>query len=97
MENELPPLSLEELDKRMNFIEDSAWVAGSRSAALEFIVTNLLIELDKRKVIDGLSFIGRLESAVPLLEAPAQLSATHIFERLRDLVGGKAPDGYVLH
>lgn len=97
MEKEMPPLSLEEMNERLNLIEDNAWVAGSRSAALEFIVANLLIELDKRSVIDGPAFIALLETAVPELETPAQMSVTAIFEQLRKCVGGKAPYGYVLH
>jgi hypothetical protein len=97
MENELPPLSLEEMDERLSQIEDSAWVAGSHSAALEFILGNLLIALDKAKVIDGMVFTQRLESIVPLLEASPQISATQILVQLREAFLGKAPDGYVLH
>lgn len=97
MENEMPPLSLEEMNERMGEIEDKAWLAESRSAALKFIVANLLIELDKRSVIDGPAFIALLETAVPQLETPAQMSVTEIFEQLRKYVGEGVPDGHVLH
>lgn len=97
MEKEMPPLSLEEMDERLNLIEDNAWVAGSRSAALELILGNLLIELDKKKVIDGMEFTQRLESLVPLLEASPQISANLILGQLREAFSGKAPGGYVLH
>lgn len=97
MENEMPPLSLEEMDERLNLIEDSAWVAGSRSAALELILGNLLIALDKEKVIDGMAFTQRLEALVPLLEVSPQISANLILEQLRDAFSGKGPGGYVLH
>lgn len=97
MEDELPPLSLEEMDERLNLIEDNAWTAGSRSAALEMILGNLLIALDKEKVIDGMAFTQRLESLVPLLEASPQISANLIIQQLLDVFSGRAQGGYVLH
>lgn len=97
MEDELPPLSLEEMDERLNLIEDNAWTAGSRSAALEMILGNLLIALDKEKVIDGMAFTQRLESLVPLLEASPQISANLIIQQLLDVFSGRAQGAYVLH
>lgn len=94
---DLGPFTLEEAKEWLHQVEDTAWVAASTSGALEFILCNLLLELDKAKLIDGMAFIGRLEMGLPKLENTPQIAAKLILEQLRKNLSGKAPGGYVLH
>lgn len=94
---DLGPFTLEEAKEWLLKVEDTAWCASSTSGALEFILGNLLLELDKAKMIDGMTFIQRLETLVPLLENTPQISANLILEQLRKNLSGKVRSGYVLH
>jgi len=96
-EKDVSASDIESLDERLALIEDNAWSANSCSTALEFIVGNLLIELDKRGLINGSSFIDQLSSAVDKLEAPGQISAKAMLQQLRLHVGEKGPGGFVPH
>lgn len=96
-----PEFTLEEAREWLTKVEDDAWVAGSRSAALEFIFCNLLVVLNTAKVIDGIAFTQRLQHMLPLLENSPQISAGMILDHLQEVfangTSGGSPGGYVLH
>ena len=101
MENEkridLGPFTLEEAKDWLHRLEEEKWDAFSRSGALEFMLGNLLIELNKKKVIDGRPFIQKLQALLPLQPETVQISAALILERLRLSFSQEDQGGYALH
>lgn len=95
--DEIPPFTLEIAEEEIKAISDSAWVAGARAAAVEFVMGNLLIELNKSGVIDVLGVIRRLQDETPRLEAPARIAAEGMLQGFYEAVSDEDQGGYVLH
>jgi len=101
MENEklvdLGPFTLDEAKDWLHKLEDEKWDAFSRAGALEFMLGNLLIELNKENVIAGLPFIQKLQALLPLQPEAYKTSAEQILGRLRLSLSNDDKDGYALH
>ena len=96
----LGPFTLEEAKEWLHKLEDDAWIAKSQAAALDFILGNLLVELDRSGVMDAKQFVGRLQKLVPLLESSPQISAKVMLDQLQATLadgGSDGSGGYLLH
>jgi len=94
---DLGPFTLEEAKDWLHRLEDEKWDAFSRAGALEFMLGNLLIELNRKKAIDGMLFIQKLQALLPLQPETVQTSAALILERLHLSFSQENQGGYALH
>lgn len=91
---------VQDMDEQLGQVEDNAWGAKSRAAGLDFVLGNLLLELQRANVIDVPAFIGRLRQACTVIPAmPDRTGAEAILDRMLVVLGEgtEVPPDAVFH
>lgn len=74
--NVLPPVTLDELEEEIENARDHAHVAAADAFVSRFICENLLLELHRNNVINGVRFISSLRDTCHQLD-PRSMNPLH--------------------
>lgn len=92
-ETELLPPTLEELDDDLRFVEQEMVDARDLGIAARLLLFNLVIELDKRQLIDGKEFCMRFINPLPDIEPEgAKIALDVLISQLITKLSGAVPD-----
>lgn len=87
------PPTLEELDKDLLFVEAEMADARDLGIAARILLFNLVIELDRRQVIDGKEFCMRFINPLPDIEpAGAKIALDLLISELITKLSGSVPN-----
>lgn len=90
-----PPFSLEEAEKWLHWLEDVATLARDGNTASMFVLGNLLMEMDRKGLIDLGRFLLRLRASLPRIEAMNERLATGVWlEQLLQQADAPADSGW---
>lgn len=95
--NPLGPLTLEEAEKWLHFLEDTATIERDLGFATRLVLAHLLKQLDEQGIFDSKKLLKDLMRATPTIEeANSRVGAEALIpDLLRIVAGKKAP--YSIH